>query len=355
MEWPNDGFSKRKIDAAARVLADFDAEPSDLEEAKVIVDRWRVAHDIPMGSFKKRLERQAREVDRYSDAVQRLKRLPAIVLKLQIQSKMQLTRMHDIAGCRGIVGSVRHLREICSRFRETNRRHKQVRIYDYLGILEPDGAPRDSGYRGIHLVYAYRGNASPAYEGLRIEVQLRTRRQHAWATAVETVGLFTNQHLKSEIGEKSWLRFFALMGSVLAIKEKLPLVPGTPIERAELLSELRYWVRELEVLERLRAYREALKKTSEPRFRKARYVLLELDRRVGTLSITPYGQRDFMEASQAYFAGEGSPARLATNANERDVVLVSVNSAKALRSAFPNYFADTQSFVREVNEALRQP
>jgi hypothetical protein len=74
------------------------------------------------------------------------------------------------------------------------------------------------------------------YNGLRIEMQLRSRLQHAWATAVETVGTFLRQALKSSQGEGAWLKFFALMGSALARREHTPLVPGTPGAEAVLVS-----------------------------------------------------------------------------------------------------------------------
>jgi hypothetical protein len=69
--------------------------------------------------------------------------------------------------------------------------------------------PQKSGYRGIHLVYRYNGRKTE-YNGLKIEIQIRTVIQHAWATAVETVGMFTQQALKSSQGEQDWLRYFAL-------------------------------------------------------------------------------------------------------------------------------------------------
>ncbi|MBU6438396.1 MAG: hypothetical protein KGQ77_12790, partial [Betaproteobacteria bacterium] len=63
-----------------------------------------------------------------------------------------------------------------------------------------------------------------AFNNQKIEVQLRTRLQHAWATAVEIVDAFTGQALKSGLklnsGDPKWRRFFALMSSVIAIREK---------------------------------------------------------------------------------------------------------------------------------------
>jgi len=59
-------------------------------------------------------------------------------------------------------------------------------------------------------------------------MQIRSQLQHAWATAVETVGTFLQQALKSSQGDEGWQRFFALMGNAMAMRERRPPVPNTP-------------------------------------------------------------------------------------------------------------------------------
>ena len=44
----------------------------------------------------------------------------------------------------------------------------------------------------------------------KVELQLRTRLQHAWATANEIVGTFRREELKSGEGGPDWLRYFVL-------------------------------------------------------------------------------------------------------------------------------------------------
>ena len=56
---------------------------------------------------------------------------------------------------------------------------------------------------------------------MRIELQIRTRLQHLWATAVETAGLYTKKSLKSGQGENGWLEFFMIVSSLFSFKEKL--------------------------------------------------------------------------------------------------------------------------------------
>lgn len=113
-------------------------------------------------------------------------------------------------------------------YKSSKFEHKFRSEKDYIQHPKPDG------YRCYHLVYEYQGfGFTAAYSGLRVEVQVRTQMQHAWATAVEAVGIFTKQALKSNQGNEDWLRFFALMGTAIAAIEGTPSVPGTPSDLAQ--------------------------------------------------------------------------------------------------------------------------
>jgi hypothetical protein len=176
----------------------------------------------------------------------------------------------------------------------------------------------------------------------------KARLQHAWATAVETVGTFTQQALKSSIGRTECLRFFALMSSALARREGTPLVPDTPSDPTELKREVTQLAHRLRVTERLGFYGQTLQATEREMARtKGREMfLLELDTAEQALTIWAY--RNPAEATEAYSALE----RATENVPERDVVLVSVESLDALRRAYPNYFLDTTAFVDAVEEAI---
>ncbi len=98
--------------------------------------------------------------------------------------------------------------------------HELITTTDYIAN------PKTTGYRSVHLVYKYSNEKNPAYNGLHVELQIRSKLQHAWATAVETLGTFLEQALKSSEGEKELLDFFALAGSAFAHLEGCPPVPG---------------------------------------------------------------------------------------------------------------------------------
>jgi len=90
-------------------------------------------------------------------------------------------------------------------------------------------------------------------KGLLLELQLRTRLQHTWATAVETMGTFRGEALKSRQGSKEWLEFFALISSAFAHVEKTPLLPQyASLTAKETFREVARTENNLQVLEHIR-------------------------------------------------------------------------------------------------------
>jgi hypothetical protein len=82
---------------------------------------------------------------------------------------------------------------------------------------------------------------------LRLKCRFGLNYNTLGSTAVETVGTFLKQALKSSKKEEGWLRFFALMGSVIAIREHGPSVAETPTDKEELLAELQETAGNLQV------------------------------------------------------------------------------------------------------------
>lgn len=308
-----------------------------------VIGNWRSSHSFPLNTFKIGLLRKAVQIDENSLVAQRLKRLSSITAKLHRFPEMKLSQMQDIAGCRAIVSSVSDAYKLVKLYKESDIKHKLVHQDDYIQ------APKQSGYRSIHLIYGYYSDRKTTYNGLKVEVQIRSALQHAWATAVETVGIFIQQALKSSQGEKDWLRFFELMGTAIAIREQTPRVPNTPAETAALKEELRHFTKKLNVEGHLTSYAEALKTPQAVGPTDAHYFLLDLDTTTKVVKITGYKSAELEKASSDYATIERD---IIAGQGWRDAVLVSVDSIEALKKAYPNYFLDTHRFIEAVNLAM---
>jgi hypothetical protein len=339
MNWTTLDYSKGQVDAAGRLLASGVGTPEEIDVALEVLNNWRAVHSFPLNTIQMGLRTRARRIYEHALVAQRLKRVPSIVLKLRRFSSMNLSRMQDIGGCRAILESVTQVRKLRAAYARSEQQHEFVSEKDY--IVEP----KASGYRGIHLVYRYQSERNPDYNGRAVEIQLRTRLQHAWATAVETVGTFLQQSLKSSEGSDKWLRFFALTGSAFALTERTQVVPGTPEGSQELIESVQMLEVELDVRKRLGAYGEALK-IEDTQMAKAYYFLLSLTPSQEALSVFGYQKEQLERATDHYLQIEK------TLAPGAQAVLVAVESLSALKKSYPNYFLDTQVFTQALGKII---
>lgn len=342
MTWVVPANSRTKVDSAGDTYIASNVSPEERELALAVINNWRSSHGFPLNTLQVNLRQRSAAIDDDPTVAQRIKRLYSIRHKLERFPNMKLSRMQDLGGCRAVLSSVAAVDEIVEYYRTQSRiKHRLVRENQYII------APKTSGYRGVHFVYRYFSDRSTTWNGLNIEVQIRSRLQHAWATAVETVGTFTQQALKSSWGEQDWLRFFALMGSAHALREGTLFVPGTPENVGSMVRELRELVKKLDVIERLTTYGAAVQiveQEIEPK--KGHTFLLELNISSRTLVARSY--QNSLAATEAYNAIE----RAIEGEQGKDAVLVSVESVAALRRAYPNYFLDTRAFLDSVEEAI---
>ena len=341
MSWATFKHTLEEVDQAGLVLSAGSADPGAVERAEAVVDNWRRAHSFPLNTFQVCLRSRAQSVDHKPLVAQRLKRMQSIRFKLQNNHQLRehLSEMQDIGGCRAILRGPEQVSRLVAQYREPYQDHEFEWERDYIT------RPKRTGYRGVHRVYRYRGEKEP-HCGRRIEIQFRTQAQHIWATAVETAGTYKGMPLKSNKGDKDWLRFFALMGSVIAVNESLPTVPGTPADEASLAKEIADLQDKLGVLQKLSAYQLAGREISEKAPPGAKHFVLELDTEERRLLIAPFNKP--AKAGEYVLEAE---KRMLGNPN-LDVVQVKVESLKALRRAYPNYFADTTEFVRMVDDVL---
>lgn len=340
--WATPQYSKKQVNSAGKALI---AGPHhDIMEyigALDVINNWRSVHGHPLNTFQTTLRIKGRQVDPSVLVAQRIKRLSSIELKLRRFPTMTLSQMQDIGGCRAILTSAQDVAALVQSYRKSDLKHKLHTVDDYMV------SPKPTGYRGVHLIYSYYSDKVDTYNSLKVEMQLRSSYMHAWATAVEIVGTFTRQALKSSQGEQDWLRFFALMGSAIALMEGTPMVPGTPNDPQTLVKELRELESRLDAVRRLRTYGTAPTILENPEVKGQHFFLLELDVEESKLAVTGYKASDLDLAANDYLEAE---KRFSSSQNG-DAVLVSVESLASLRRAYPNYFLDTNTFVELVEDA----
>lgn len=300
MIYPEPKYLRETVDTAGDILISQASDFDVYDQALQIINNWRASHNLPLLYFRLWLSRIAKRVDPKCLIAQRIKRLPAIKLKLELHNSrpLKLSEMQDIGGCRAVVKNLAALNQLVNLYDGSRVKHTLNYKNDYIQ------KPKSSGYRGIHLIYRYHSEKYKTHNGLRIEIQLRSPLQHAWATAVETVGIFTGQALKSNLGSEDWKRFFALMGSAIAMREKATLVPKTPTTRKELVAELRDCVSRLDAQAKLNTYSSMLRVPQHPGLKKSAYFLLELDPIAKTIKVTGYDKSKLKQASEMYLEVE---------------------------------------------------
>jgi putative GTP pyrophosphokinase len=243
--------SKSQINKAGKVLMQIDLFSQEYQDALELANRWRACHAYPINTFQATLRTKIGNCKGDVLVAQRLKRMPTIIDKLSRFPNMQITTMQDIAGIRAIFDDLSDVELIVSKYVDNkNFPHEFVGSYNYISN------PRDiDGYRSHHLVYKYHNKQKPIYDGLRVEIQLRTKLQHIWATAVETMGTFLGQALKSKQGEKEWLDFFAMVSSAFSFVESTPQVPRfSHLSRQQTINEVAKMEQELGAIEKMKNF-----------------------------------------------------------------------------------------------------
>lgn len=126
----------------------------------------------------------------------------AIVEKLKRET-IRLNQIQDIAGCRVLVNDLA----------------EQDRLVDSLLVLFPIVEVDDkrqnatNGYRAVHLIVWKNGRP--------VEIQIRTKLQHAWAELSEKIADEHGHEIKYGSGDKAAIRFLSELSLVTDELEKI--------------------------------------------------------------------------------------------------------------------------------------
>ncbi len=236
-DFPRSSCSDVDVKKAGRIIAGgmiwTDESAPLIREAFAVANSWRDSHAFPMRSIRHSVIRYMYKQEIQGISAARLKRMKAIRMKLT-RIHVGLHQLQDLGGCRFILPTIADVHKLTA-ILKAQLPHTLRSEKNYIA------EPKSDGYRSQHMMYTYIGRKGRAiYDGRRIELQIRTRLQHSWATTVEAVGLFRGEQLKNHQGSDHWLRLFELMSGEFAQVERCAVpttVPGE-VQRRREISDL---------------------------------------------------------------------------------------------------------------------
>ena len=336
-------YSKGEIDRAGKALITADSTTEERILSIEVLNNYRACHSYPINTFQSTLRYKLKSLNIHSITSQRLKRIPSILFKLDRIQGMRLSRMQDIGGLRAVVNTISDVYKLKKAYDDISFQHELISQKDYIQ------QPKESGYRSLHMVYKYYKPGNHAFNGLMVELQIRTRLQHSWATAVETVGAFIDQSLKSSQGSEDWLNFFKLVANAFTYLENTNPIPQFDhLNKLETYKLVASEADRLQVVEQLSAFSMTVRHIETDRKQGSIYLLtLDLDSK--SVYIKTFSKSAIKEANDAYTAEE----TVANTDQRRQIVLVTSDSIDSLKKAYPSYFLDTNEFLRKLQQIIK--
>ncbi len=331
--------AKKAVRRAGEKLRTPGLPDSETTDALQVLSDWRALYYRPINTIQALIRKKIDALNIKSAIVaQRLKRTPSIVAKLKRYPSMQLDRMQDIGGIRAVVNNVDEVFKLHQSL--VRGRHKHSPVIPEKNYI---ANPKADGYRGIHQVFKYSTSQHEELEGMLIEVQIRTKLQHYWATAVETLGVIEKSSFKTGIGDEKFKQFFRVCSALFSIREKQPIIECLREKSPkEIVQEFLQLEEELGVFDKLAAFTSVVRATSGVENKKSNgYYLLILDTDKKITSFIPFASDQPQLAEQMYMLMESKEK----NNPNIDVVLAAAGDMKDLRTAYPNYFVDTKAFI----------
>lgn len=315
-----------------------DETRDEIIEAFHVAESWRSSHVLPMRSVRMSLAARLRSAKANGITAARAKRFSSVRAKLKRFPTMNLDQINDLAGCRAIVDDIRGVWRLVDECKAKFPHEIHGKEYDYIK------EPKDDGYRSYHMVFRFRGTGEAyAFNGHRVEVQLRTRLQHSWATAVEAVGRFRGENMKGGGGDPDWRRLFRLMSLEFATTERC-LDDGEQ-ERAIRLSEIKDLNRRLGAA----AFLENIKTATQ--FVK-HYVIAENQSPFYLIRHDTKTHQVSVELFQDAVSGARSMSKIElgieANDDPYDAVLIDVGHIASLIDSYPGYFGDVGLFAQNL-------
>lgn len=160
-----------------RIREAYSVNPDTVSEEDLrLLQDYRTSYKETIAEVFKILHAVGVRVDKKGIITYRIKRLNSIMRKLSRYPDMPLDRLVDIAGCRCIVQTEKQVYEVFELLKQSDKLNFDVEkdVKDY--ILHP----QKEGYKSLHVYVSLKDDKTK-----RVEIQIRDRQMHNWATLLE--------------------------------------------------------------------------------------------------------------------------------------------------------------------------
>ncbi|MFU0558971.1 RelA/SpoT domain-containing protein [Gardnerella vaginalis] len=344
-------ISRKQATAAGKMLKELNGQQNSEEYGKqiLILDSWRHQHEEPAQIFFKKL---VGIINKYPDAMAtyRLKRKESILKKLyRSNGNFELGAMDDIAGCRVIVNSISEVYEVYDEILNL----KEAKEIDIKKTKDYIKNPEKSGYRSLHIIVKQTLKQENIDRQYRIELQIRTKLQHYWSTAVEAMSEIDNVEYKDptliskgNTRIQSCLQFFKVISKLFACCEN-----NDDELKEELANSVQTKDSFKEIIEDLKAARNSVTINMQKNSAKSGegLYLLELSRETQELTIHSYSMDCVEKAITNYNSKENSNISNEANKIQYDTEIDNCSVNKNLTAEKPD--AQT-SYITSINRVL---
>ncbi|MBN8702774.1 MAG: RelA/SpoT domain-containing protein [Bacteroidetes bacterium] len=189
MEELNSNTSKSQIRKLGKTLREESKTQNISAESLLKLQEFRVSYKSSLSTIFNILAEESRKIRKSRVVTYRVKRIESVISKLNRFPNMHLAEMIDVAGCRCIVDSNQDIYNIKEAL------EKRLDVFDVKDYIKKKPLD-DDGYSALHLYVRFKEEMNKP-----IEIQIRTRDQHNWATFVEIIDVIYNTKIKE--GQKN--------------------------------------------------------------------------------------------------------------------------------------------------------
>lgn len=320
------------------------------EEEKLEFDNFREAHNIIIKLFT--IELKKVNFSKQHLTASRNKRIETIISKLRRPEKPKLDRIHDIAGTRIIFENIKSLEDYIDILENTELVNFKEKINEDKNRYNYIKNPKSDGYRSIHKVFYYSSNIpystlnekSFNLENKKIELQLRTRLQHIWATTVEIYDIINKSNIKTGTHNKLETKEGLFFKKCSLVFEG---IESNDVEKIKInINEIFRDKDLVEIYNRLKGIKN-IKNIQLPKTLGSDEVFIlitDLNKGKTTFFTTdPIEKND----KQDTFLINASYRRLEekNTKGEYILLLLTLGDIKKLKNVYPNYFLNTNEFI----------